>query len=51
MTHQTVMSTSDAAAGSNSTAVSSIAQKLVCNGNIKILVIKDKNINQKINQH
>ena len=41
------MSTSAAVAGSNDTAVNSIAQELVCSDKIKI-EFKIKNINRKI---
>ena len=44
------MSTSAAAAGSNDTAVNSIAQELVCSGKIKIRLIQDKITNWKIIQ-
>ena len=36
------MSTSAATAGSNDTAVNSIAQELVCGGKIKIRLIQDQ---------
>ena len=44
------MSASAAAAGSNDTAVNSMAQELVFGGNIKIRLIQIKNINWKINR-
>ena len=41
MTHQNLMLTSAAAAGSNDTAVNSIAQELVGSGKIKIRLVQD----------